>query len=288
MKYRFIKEYQCLFPVKKMCRALKVSRGGYYAWLKRPLSKRAKENIILRERIQQIHDRYYGRYGSPRITEQLHDEGITVSRVKVARLMRQIGISAVGKKKFKVTTDSNHGYSIAPNLLNRNFSASEPGKVWVSDLTYISTREGWLYLTVIIDLFNRMIVGWSMSNSMRAADTTIKALKHAYNLNYPPAGLIVHSDRGVQFACTKFKELLTKYHMKQSMSAKGDCWDNAVAESFFGTLKKELVYRNDYKTRWEAQQSIFEYIEIFYNRIRKHSYLGNNPPAQFTEKKDAA
>ena len=288
MKYRFIKNHTHLFPVEKMCRALKVRRGGYYAWLKRPLSKRTKENMILLKRIKDIHENSERRYGSPRITDQLNDEGYSVSRPRVARIMSSNGISAVYKKKFKATTDSNHNYPVSPNLLEQNFFIDEPGKVWVSDITYIYTWEGWLYLTVIIDLYNRMIVGWAMSKSLKASKTTIPALKHAYDRFKPAPGLIFHSDRGIQYVCNNFREQLSDFNMTQSMSAKGNCWDNAVAESFFGTLKKELVYRNTYKTRWEARQSIFKYIETFYNRIRKHSYLGNKSPVQFTEKKNAA
>jgi len=288
MKYRFIKASQYQFPVEKMCRALNVSRGGYYAWLERPLSKRGQENIKLLERIKEIYESSRKRYGSPRITDQLHDEGFIVSRPRVARHMKANGISAVGKKKFRVTTNSNHAYPIAPNLLERNFKADAPGCVWASDITYIHTEAGWLYLTVVVDLFNRMIVGWSMSNGMCASETSIAALKHAYNRFHPTPGLIFHSDRGVQFACTDFKEQLNKYQMIQSMSAKGDCWDNAVVESFFSTLKKEEVYRQHYENQWRARQSIFSYIEIFYNRIRKHSYLGYKSPVQFTRLKQAA
>lgn len=187
-----------------------------------------------------------------------------------------------------MTTDSNHKYPVAPNVLAREFSSRRPEQVWVSDITYIHTTEGWLYLTVIIDLYNRMVVGWSMSDRLYASETTIAALKHACDRFNPPAGLIFHSDRGVQYACTDFKEHLETYQMIQSMSAKGDCWDNAVAESFFSTLKKELIYRHNYRTRWEARQSIFEYIEIYYNRKRKHSYLGNKSPTLFTELNMAA
>ena len=271
-----------------MYRALQVSRGGYYAWIKRPLSQRSKENRTLLIRIEQIHAETKKRYGSPRITDHLHDEGYKVSRPRVARLMQANGIRAVSRKKYKTTTDSRHNYPVASNRLNRDFSSSEPRKVWVSDLTYIYTQEGWLFLTVIIDLYNRMVVGWSMSNGMSAPETTIAALKHACNRFHPPAGLIFHSDRGVQYACHDFKEQLSNYQMIQSMSAKGDCWDNAVAESFFATLKKELVYCDSYKNRWVARQSIFEYIEIFYNRKRKHSALGNKSPVQFMELKNAA
>lgn len=230
--------YQHEFPIAKMCKALQVSRGGYYAWLDRSLSQRASENMILLKKIKKIHKLFSGRYGSPRITDELHDEGFTVSRPRVARIMSNNGISAISKKKFKVTTDSNHNYTVAPNHLKQNFTADRPGEKWVSDITYIFTQEGWLYLTVVIDLNNRMIVGWAMSEGMSTAETTIPALKDAYNRFQPLPGLIFHSDRGVQYACKDFKEQLSDYKMVQSMSAKGNCWDNAVSESFFSTLKK--------------------------------------------------
>lgn len=288
MKYRFIKDHQHLFPVVKMCHAMNVSRGGYHRWLQRPLSNRTKKNMNLLKQIKQIHTESKERYGSPRITSELHDKGYKISRPRVARLMQKAGIRAKSKRKFKVTTDSNHNFSVAPNLLKRNFSADSPGQVWVSDITYIHTSEGWLYLTVVIDLYSRMVVGWSMSDRMSACETTIAALRHACDRYNPSPGLILHSDRGVQYACDNFKEQLKKHQIIQSMSAKGDCWDNAVAESFFSTLKKELIYCNRYKTRWAARQSIFEYIEIFYNRKRKHSYLGHKSPVQFTTFKIAA
>ena len=271
-----------------MCRALKVSRGGYYSWLERPVSMRAKENQELLNRIKYIYQHSYQTYGSPRVTDSLEDEGYAVSRPRVARLMQKHGIAAVCKKKYKNTTDSSHNYPVAPNLLQRDFEAPAMGKVWVSDITYIYTWQGWLYLTVIIDLYNRQVVGWSMSNSMHASKTTVAALRDACGRHVPAPGLIFHSDRGVQYACNDFKEQLSKFHMLQSMSAKGYCWDNAVAESFFSTLKKERVYRENYRARWDARQSIFQYIEIFYNRFRKHSYLGNKSPVQFLEMKKAA
>jgi len=277
-----------MFPVEKMCRALKVSRGGYYAWRERPPSRRVKENKKLLDVIKKIYEDSEQTYGSPRITKSLEDKGYTVSRPRVARLMRKHGIAATCKKKFKVTTDSSHNYPVAPNLLERDFDVESFGEVWVSDITYIYTQKGWLYLTVVIDLCNRQVVGWSMSNSMHASKTTIPALKQAYGLYRPPPGLMFHSDRGIQYACDNFKELLEKYQMKQSMSKKGDCWDNAVAESFFSTLKKERVYRETYRTRWQARQSIFDYIERFYNRVRKHSYVGNKSPVEFLEVKNAA
>ena len=271
-----------------MCQALQVSRGGYYTWLDRPLSQRDTVNMKLLKRIKSIHAESDSNYGSPRITDSLHGEGYTVSRPRVARLMRKNNIRAKTLRKFKVTTDSNHEYSISPNLLQQDFSADRPEAIWVSDISYIFTQEGWLYLTIVLDLYNRMIVGWAMSNSLRASETTIPALEQACSRFDPIPGLIFHSDRGTQFACNDFREQLATFQMIQSMSGKGNCYDNAVAESFFGTLKKELVYHRNYKTRREARQSIFEYIEIFYNRKRMHSFLGNMSPEQFTKLKRAA
>jgi putative transposase len=288
MKYRFIRYHKHGFPVEKMCQALQVSRGGYYAWLDRPHSKREKENKKLLERIKAIHKESHKIYGSPRITDSLHDEGFNVSRPRVARIMRKNNIRSKTKRKFKVTTDSDHMYPISPNLLKQDFLADRFGEIWVSDITYIRTKEGWLYLTVIKDLFNRAIIGWSMSNSMKASETTISALKQACSRFHPSPGLIFHSDRGVQYASENFREQLSKYNIIQSMSGKGNCYDNAPAESFFGTLKKELVYHSNYRTRWAARQSIFEYIEIFYNRKRKHSSLGYLSPEQFIKLRKAA
>jgi putative transposase len=271
-----------------MCRVFKVSRGGYYAWIDRPVSHREKENRQLVERIKVIHEKTDKNYGSPRMTATLRDEKFKVSRPRVARLMRKNGIRAKTRRKFKVTTNSNHKYPISPNLLKQDFAVNQFGKVWVSDITYIPTREGWLYLTVIIDLYNRQIVGWAMSNSLKATETTIPALKHAYSRFHPGKDLIFHSDQGVQYACYEFRKQLSLFQIIQSMSGKGNCYDNAVAESFFSTLKKELVYHRIYITLLHARQSIFEYIEIFYNRIRKHSFLGNMSPEQFIKLQKAA
>jgi putative transposase len=271
-----------------MCRAFQVSRGGYYAWLDRPPSQRETENMQLLERIKKIHDETDRNYGSPRITSSLRDEGYTASRPRVARLMKNNNICAKTHRKFKVTTNSDHKHPISPNLVMQDFSANQPEEIWVSDITYIPTMEGWLYLTVIIELFNRQIVGWAMSHSLRASETTIPALEQACNRVHPVPGLILHSDRGVQYACNDFREQVAIFQMIQSMSGKGNCYDNAVAESFFSTLKKELVYHRKYKTRWEARQSIFEYIETFYNRKRKHSFLGNMSPEQFMKLNRAA
>lgn len=277
-----------MFPVTKMCRTFKVSPSGYHRWKTASISARAAENIKLVERIKYIHHETDRIYGSPRITACLRDEGMKVSRPRVARLMKKHDIQSKMRRKYKVTTDSQHKYPISPDLLNRNFTADKPGKVWTSDITYVRTREGWLYLTVVLDLFNRRIVGWSMSDRMTASATVLPALEQACVRCRPKTGLIFHSDRGVQFACNDFREQLSYCQMIQSMSGKGDCYDNAVTESFFSTLKKELVYDHTYRTRREARQSIFRYIEIFYNRIRKHSSLGYLSPDQFTLLKNAA
>ncbi len=236
---------------------------------------------MLIEEIKDIHKESHQTYGSPRITDSLRDKGYVCSRPRVARLMRKNNIRAKTKRKFKITTNSKHHYPISPNLVNQDFSATAPKELWTSDITYIRTRQGWLYLTVILDVYNRQISGWSMSNSLKAAHTTIPALMAAYRGHRPGPGLIFHSDRGVQYACHEFRGLLKKYKITQSMSGKGNCYDNAITESFFSTLKTELVYSEKYETRNQAKLSIFKYIEIFYNRKRKHSSLGNKSPYEY-------
>jgi putative transposase len=281
-------KHEHMFPIKKMCRTLKVSRGGYYAWLNRPPSQHTLRNDKLLNKIKMIHTESNCIYGSPRITETLKAEGFQVSRPRVARLMNRHGIRAKTVRKFKVTTQSDHHFPISPNLLGQDFSAECFGTVWTSDITYIRTSEGWLYLTVILDLYNRQVVGWSMSTGLMAAQTVIPALCMAFERYKPLPGLIFHSDRGVQYACEEFRNQLSVYQFVQSMSSVGNCYDNAVSESFFGTLKKEHVYHYQYKTRNKAKQSIFEYIEVFYNRIRKHSTLGYLSPVQFRKLNMAA
>ena len=288
MKYQFVTENQGSFPASRICQALKVSASGYYRWVTRIPSPRATENGKLLERIQTIHQETDETYGSPRITVSLRDEGFKVSRPRIARMMRKHGILAKTHRKFKVTTDSDHDFPISPDLLNRNFSVDQPVKIWTSDITYIATLEGWLYLTVVEDLFNREIVGWSMSDSLKASETTIPALIQACCRFKPDPGLIFHSDRGVQYACHSFREHLSNYQMKQSMSGKGNCFDNAVTESFFATLKKDLIYRRRLMTKREARQAIFKYIEVFYNRKRKHSKIGNMSPVQLRSQRKAA
>ncbi len=281
MKYQFIVNHRSQFGVEKMCHAFQVSRSGFYSWGKRSESKRSAENRLLLEGIRRFYEAANGLYGSPRITVELNDHGYACSRPRVARLMQKHSIRAKTSKKFKVTTNAKHKYPFAPNLLNQQFYSADPNMVWVSDLTYIHTWEGWLYLTVVLDLYNRKIVGWSMSKTMLAVDTTIKAFKMALRSYQPQPGLVFHSDRGIQYACDQFVEVAKGAKAIQSMSGSGNCYDNAVAESFFGTLKTELVHHEVYRTRDQARRSLFGYIEEFYNRVRKHSYLGYKTPDEY-------
>ncbi len=283
MKYQFIDHYRSLFGVEKMCRLFVASRSGFYRWSRVAESKRAAENRLLLDNIQRIYEAAKGRYGSPRITAELRDQGYACSRPRVARLMRKNGIKAQCSRRFKVTTDSRHKYPAAPNLLKPVFRIDAPNRIWVSDITYIRTMEGWLYLTVVIDLVTRKIIGWAMSDRMSAGETTIPAFRMAIQNCPPLPGLIFHSDQGVQYACDEFAELLKTSEVVQSMSSRGNCYDNAVVESFFHTLKTELVYHARYNTREEAKRSLFEYIEVFYNRSRRHSYLGYKSPAEYED-----
>lgn len=271
-----MKDYQKEFPVGKMCQVFRVSRSSFYDWCHYNPSDRDMENRALLYEIRRIHEQSKASYGSPRITSELRARGFNVSRPRVARLMKQSGIRAVHAKKFVVTTDSKHSYPVVENKLDRNFSVNQAAKAWVSDITYIKTAAGWLYLTVVLDLFDRKVVGWSQSSDMTAENTIIAAWKMAVGNRPPSDSLIFHSDRGVQYACNDFVQLITSYKgVERSMSRKGNCWDNAVAESFFKTLKVELVYRNRYKSQQHAAVSVFEWIETWYNRDRRHSALGN-------------
>jgi len=265
---------------------LGVDRSGYYKWLKAGKSKREQSNERLLILIRREYFKSKCLYGSPRITAILKKDNVACSRPRVARLMREDGLFSKVKRKYKTTTDSKHKYAISTNLLDQKFTVPKPNEVWVSDITYIPTREGFIYLTTVMDLYNREIVGHSKSISLKADDTTIKALKNAYIKRKPKVGLIFHSDRGVQYACNNFRKLLKSYGMKQSMSGKGNCYDNAVSESFFKTLKTELIYlkKGGYKSRVEAKREIFEYIECFYNSKRLHSSLGYYTPREYLEK----
>lgn len=266
--------------MRTMCQVLEISASAYYEWQAEQESAHAQRDGELRELVRAIFADSKGRYGAPRIQRALAKKGTRVSRKRVARLMRELGIRAKSARKYKATTDSNHRLPVAPNLLERRFETAAPNRVWVSDITYLWTRQGWMYLAVIIDLFSRRIVGWGLQERM-SASLVCEALDAAVRLRKPPPGLIFHSDRGSQYASKAFRRRLWRYRMEQSMSRKGNCWDNAVAESFFATLKKELVRNLAFETRTSARSQVFEYIEVFYNRKRAHSLLGYETPTSF-------
>jgi transposase InsO family protein len=264
-----------------MCKTLEVSRSGLYAWLGRQESDRARKDRRLSALICGIFQESRGTYGAPRIFQTLRKRDVRCGRKRVARLMKTAGLRPKTRRRFRVkTTDSRHGHPIAPDLLGQDFSAGGANEAWVSDITYIPTDEGWLYLASTMDLFSRLIVGWSMSASLEAT-IAMDALKMAIGRRCPPAGLIHHSDRGVQYACGEFRRLLQAHGIECSMSRTGNCYDNAAKESFFHTLKTELVHHEHYRTRAEARASVFEYIETFYNRERLHSTLGYCSPIEF-------
>jgi len=277
MKYLFMDEYRGVFRLKRMCKVLKVSRSGYYAWRKRKPSMREEANKELLDYIKEVHGGSRKTYGSPRITDTLKEQGIVCGKNRVARIMRDNGIRVKIKRRFKRTTDSQHGYPVAPNLLIDN---EQTELLWVSDITFISTREGWLYLSAVMNVQTRKIIGFSMRDEL-SQELVMAALRQAMQSNRPEEGLIHHSDRGRQYATYGYQGLLKQHSIISSMSRKGHCYDNAYMESFFATLKKELVHGEKYQTREEASLSIFEYIEVFYNRIRKHSALGYKSPEQY-------
>lgn len=281
MKYAWIDQQRSNYPLPAMCVALGVSVSGYHAWQRGgvPARKRLTDAQML-ALIQSIHRELKGAYGSPRMVRELRERGFPASKARVERLMRQHGIRARHKRRYKATTDSKHGLPVAPNILDRNFTPTAPNQVWTSDLTYVWTDEGWLYLAVVIDLFNREVVGWSISARM-TAEIVIDALTMAWFRKKPGPGLIHHSDRGSQYASAAFRARLTEYAMICSMSRKGNCWDNAPTESFFNSLKNERVHGTRYRTRADAQADLFDYIEPFYNRRRKHSTLGYSSPVRF-------
>jgi transposase InsO family protein len=280
MSFRFIEDHRDAWPVRLMCAVLEVSPAGYYAWRDRPVSERAKSNTVLLDTIRQVHHDSHGRYGSPRVHAVLRSLGRGISRGRIERMMRRHGIRAIMARPRRVrTTDSRHGLPIAPNLIARDFTAEAPNRVWLADITYIPTAEGWLYLAAIMDLFSRRIVGWAMRDTMQV-ELASAALTMAIQQRRPQVGLIHHSDRGVQYASHAYRQTLSAAGITPSMSRKADCYDNAPMESFFHTLKTELVHRRDYKTRAEARRDIFAFIEGFYNQTRLHSAIGYIPPVQ--------
>jgi len=272
-------DYANQFPVKKMCEVFGVSRSGYYNWLSKKDCLATQMNT-LDERIKREFDKSRATYGSPRICLELQQTGIEISESTVARRMRTLGISPKIKKRFKTTTDSAHGLEVSPNLLNREFTVTELGKVWVSDITYIRLRHSFVYLTTIIDLADRMVIGWSLSDNMTDQDTVIAAFKKGVANRPISSGLMFHSDRGSQYVSTEFRELLAEYNCIQSMSRKGNCWDNAVAESFFKTIKEESLNRYKFEDIVEVYSVIFDYIDGWYNTKRIHSSLNGKSPRQ--------
>jgi len=287
VKYACITRHRGEYPVRLMCRVLEVGHAGYYAWRHRAPSAHAiaDERLLLNVRVAyRVSD---GTYGAPRVHRELRAEGIRVGKKRVARLMHEHGLVGCGPRRLGVhTTDSNHAHPIAPNLLARQFGVSTAhgvravNQVWVSDITYVPTRAGWVYLAVVLDLASRRVVGWAMRETL-AAELALSALHMALAARQPPPGLIHHSDRGVQYACGEYRATLDAHGIQASMSRRGDCWDNAVAESFFATLEAELIARSDWDTRSEARQAIFGYIETWYNQKRRHSTLGYVSPARY-------
>ena len=287
MRFAFMGRHIGEFPVAAMCRALKVSRSGYYACRTRPQSSRASENRRLAVVIGEIERLVKHVYGSPRVHRELKARGERISRKRVARLMKHNGIQVRFRRRFRVTTQSNPGHAVAPNVLNRKFRPSGPNQAWAGDITYVWTREGWLYLAVVIDLYSRMVVGWAMSERMHRK-IVIDAVQMALGRRKASGSLIHHSDRGCQYTSAEFRTLLCQNQMTASMSRKGNCWDNAVSESFFSSMKVELENYGAYETRRQAREEIFEYIELFFNGQRRHSTLGYLSPREFESKATAA
>ena len=272
-----------IYPLKMLCKAMMVSRSGYYKWLKSKPSKRKQEDARLEVSIKAAHRKSRETYGTARIKDELAGEGIQAGRDRVRRLRKKLGLECKRKKKFKATTDSKHSMPVSPDHLGQDFTVYGPDEAWVSDITYVHTDEGWLYVAGVKDLFSREVVGYAMS-SMMTRELVCTALMKAVKARRPRAGLILHSDRGSQYCSANYRHMVKQFGMIQSMSRKGNCFDNAPMESFWGTLKVELVHHRRYETRVQAVQEITEYIEIFYNRIRRHSGLGNLSPAAFLQR----
>ena len=285
MRYACITRHRGAYPVRLMCRVLAVAASGYYAWRRggSPTAHAVADAALL-ARVRVAHQQSHGTYGAPRVHQELRAAGVRVGKKRVARLMRADALVGRARRRRGVrTTDARHGHPVAPNVLARQFDVREVAavnRVWVSDLTYVPTREGWLYLATVVDLASRRVVGWAMRETLEA-DLALAALRMALGTRRPAPGLVHHSDRGVQYACAEYRTLLAAHGLVPSMSRKGNCWDNAVAESFFATLELELIVRSDWRTRDDARRAIFRYIEAWYNRERRHSTLGYVSPAQY-------
>ena len=282
MIFSFIQQHKETWPIRLMCDTLGVSPAGFYAWRSRPTSAQQQRRDALLVEIAAVHAEVKERYGSPRIHAELQARGVECCVNTVAKLMHDNDIRAKTARKFKNTTDSDHPLPVADNLLDRQFDAQAPNERWVADITYIPTREGWLYLAAVEDLYSRMVVSWSMADTMTSR-LVVDALEMAVQRRLPDEGLLAHSDRGSQYASDHYQRLLARHGIECSMSGVGQCWDNAPMESFFASLKKELIHHEDYQSRAEARASIFEYIELFYNPKRRHSSLGYLSPAEYEQ-----
>jgi transposase InsO family protein len=287
MRFVFIDAEKAIFPVAVLCRVLQVSTSGFYAWKRQDPSKHSLRDQQLAVKIAAFHAESDGTYGSPRIHDDLREDGEKLGRKRVARLMQAQGLSGNAPKQFRRTTNSSHSQPVAINLVQRNFDVEAPNKVWAADITYVRTWEGWMYLAVILDLYSRRVVGWAIDDHMRT-ELALEALSMAFEQRQPPPGLIHHSDRGSQYASTEYRSHLASNGALSSMSRKGDCWDNAVAESFFGSLKREHVERQSMRTKRQTRKGIVGYIECFYNSRRRHSYIDNTSPIKYEARALAA
>ena len=283
MRFAYIEQYDGKLSQGELCRFLEVTDRGYRAWRPRPISQRQRDDMVILAHIREQHRLSVGSYGRPRMTEELQEQGLAVGHRRVGRLMQQNGIKVVRTHKCKATTDSAHNLNVAPNLLDQDFTATAPNQKWAGDISYIWTHQGWLYLAVIIDLYSRRVVGWAVSNKMKK-DLAIRALEMAVNLRQPPEGCIHHTDRGSQYCSHDYQKLLKRYGFKASMSGKGNCYDNTMVETFFKTLKAELVWRQPWHTRRQCELALFQYINGFYNPRRRHSALGYKSPVTFERK----
>ncbi|MEM7667484.1 MAG: IS3 family transposase [Pseudomonadota bacterium] len=283
MRFAFIAENRGALPVDRLCQIMEVSPRGYRSWRSRPMSASQRQDMVVLAHIREQFALSLGSYGRPRMTEELKEQGLNVGHRRVGRLMRENGIEVRRNKKFRATTDSNHSFNIAPNLLNRDFSADRPNQKWAGDISYVWTQEGWLYLAVILDLHSRRVIGWAVSNRMKR-DLAIRALKMAVALRRPSKGCIHHSDRGSQYCSHDYQKLLRQHGFEASMSGTGNCYDNAAVETFFKTIKAELLWQRSWRTRRAAEIAIFEYINGFYNPRRRHSALGWKSPVAFERK----
>ena len=284
MRYRFIDQHKKVWPICLMCEVLNVSRSGFHGWRTRSIGEQARSNQQLDPQIRMIFTDHKQRYGAPRIVDELNDLGLRCSKNRVARRMKVMGLRAIQAKKFKVTTDSNHDKPVAPDLVEQDFTATQANEKWVSDITYLWTDEGWMYLAVVMDLYSRAIVGWSMQRRMTQR-LVMDALTMALFRRKFPKGTIIHSDRGSQYCSAAYQKLIKKAGLHCSMGRKANCYDNAAMESFFHTLKVELIHRARYATRRSASTAVFEYIEVYYNRKRKHSAIGHRVPMQFEQQR---